>query len=162
MGKSLPPWISVPESDAKGRNSTAVSNAQLTPTMDFCQGKGRGKGETTTISICLGPERLLNQRKILFAQGHADRSRQVEPRSSSRLFAQRRAGTTAQAGRCELAALPAPDRLCPPSLPCHVTPNTRAHQHGLWPPGKGITKTNPTQAFCPCGHTRSKAARLRG
>lgn len=44
MGKSLPPWISVPESDAKGRNSTAVSNAQLTPTMGLCQQKGRGKG----------------------------------------------------------------------------------------------------------------------
>lgn len=98
-GKSLPPWISAPESDAKGRNSTAVSNAQLTPTMGFCQEKGRGKGETTTISICPRPERLLNQRKIRFAQGHADRSQQAKPRSSSQLLAQRRAGTTAQAGR---------------------------------------------------------------
>jgi len=62
-GKSLPPWISTPESDAKGRNSTAVSNAQLTPTTGSCQEKGRGKGETTTTSIRPGPERLLNQRK---------------------------------------------------------------------------------------------------
>ena len=134
----------MPESDAKGRNSTAVSNAQLTPTMGFCQEKGRGKGETTTISICLGPEHLLNQRKIRFAQGHANRSQQAEPRSSSRLLAQRQAGTTAQAGRCESAALPAPDRLCPPSLTRHAKPNARAHQHGLWPPGKGTTNTNLT------------------
>lgn len=122
--ESLPPWISVPESDAKGRNSTAVSNARLTPTMGFCQQKGRGKGETTTISICLGPECLLKQHKIRFAQGHADRSRQAEPRSSSRLLARRRPGTTAQAGRCELATLPSPDWLCPPSLPSYTTPNT--------------------------------------
>lgn len=114
MGESLPPWISVPESDAKGRNSTAVSNAQLTPTMGICQEKGRGKGETTTISICLGPECLLKQHKIRFAQGHADRSRQAEPRSSSQVLAQRRSGTTAQAGRGELATLPSPDWLCPP------------------------------------------------
>lgn len=110
----------MPESDAKGRNSTAVSKAQLTPTMGFCQEKGRGKGETTTISICLGPERLLNQRKICFTQGHANRSQQAEPRSSSRLLAWRCAGTTAQARRCSLAVLPAPDLLYPFSLSCHT------------------------------------------
>lgn len=53
-GKLLPPCISTPESDAKGRNSTAVSNAQLTPTTARCQGKGRGEGETATVSFCPG------------------------------------------------------------------------------------------------------------
>lgn len=85
-GKLLPPWISAPESDAKGRNSTAVSNAQLTPTTARCQGKGRGEGETATVSLCLGPGRLLNQRRILSAQGRADEARQAETRSCSPLL----------------------------------------------------------------------------
>lgn len=150
-GELLPPWISMPESDAKGRNSTAVSNIQLTPTMGFCQEKGRGKGETTTISICLGPECLLNQHKIRFAQGHADRSQQAEPRSSSRLLAQRRSGTTAQAGRCELATLPSPDWLCPP-FPAKL--HHAKHMHvPISSASDHLGKAPPTLISCQQGHT---------
>lgn len=116
VSKSLPPWISVPESDAKGRNSTAVSNAQLTPTMGFCQGKGRGKGETTTISICPGPECLLNQCKILYAQGHANRSGQAQPRSSCSPWGRMAPGT----GREVPGSTASPKPAVSPSLPCQM------------------------------------------